>query len=146
MMTDQPSVATLPLHYFKAHVLDILIDDTFYLPPKLVVRPLFSASLRKRGYTPDVLISLIREDPTLLQAITPVVTLTFKTPRNIRLHHLALHPVLTHLIGVYQLLREEAVAHQITHYLSTVGRVIHLNHDNLDCRSENLREMKRIFE
>lgn len=133
----------LPLYYHRALVGHALVDPELHsLPPQLKWTLSLPPSLQRdyRG-RPDVLLAMLREDPSTLQRCTPTATLfVAKHTLIVRLARLALRPQCVELVQRVVHSRENLL-HDISTLTSQIHRVVHLDANKCNCQAANLREI-----
>jgi hypothetical protein len=134
----------LPLHYYSAVVGHATVDDNCEIDDKVYWKLEIPYAVRKRGYTPDVVVALLREDETLRARCHVFTTLSGLQPFNARLAKVVLTPSIIPQLNEIQFHprtnpRKEAFTYEITHALRQVDRVIFLDKNRTNCQLENLR-------
>lgn len=137
----------IPLFFYGANVGIATLDNNIFLPESVVWRPKIPGSIRSRGYTPDVLVAMLREDPIALSKCNPIYTInSYGTTYDLLLSRVGLRPALADLLTDLTNYpsaspRRSSIIIQIVSLAKSVGRVVHVNGNRCDCRSSNLREI-----
>src|SRR5690606_1686411 len=90
---------------------------------------------------PDIMLALLAEDPSVLKRCHPYSVLRLGGRQlTLRLNRLALRPQAVHLVLRTLFYREDHLD-ELSALTAPILRVIHINTNRCDCRSENLREV-----
>lgn len=139
---------TIPVHYYGQAVTQAVVDDSLVqeLDASYRFRVEVPASLRRKGFSADVIAAMIHEDETIAKLCHPVITLTGSSVINIRLSRIVLRSELVaHLNEIVATPRnnprKERLIFDCLKLTKSVNRVVFVNSDRRDCRIENLREI-----
>lgn len=139
----------LPLHYFSVEVGHALVDDDLALEPSIRWRVVLPAAVLARRHPPNVLVAMLREDPSLLPRCKVIITISGTSTYNIDLSRIVLRPEVVPMLN--ELIshpranpRKERLTYDLVHITRQVTRVVHVNKNRTDCRRENLREISNV--
>lgn len=137
-----PNIA---LHYLGFEVGRALVDPEL---ARLSSTYLWSLDLpesvrgQHRG-RPDILLALLREDPTSLAKCAPFTQIRVDglCVLTLRLSHLAMRPQLVSVLNTLHISSIPQALATLRGELSSIRRVIHLDLNRCNCQSSNLREI-----
>lgn len=131
----------LPLHHFHSHVGHAQVDDHIYADVSHLHWGIqIPKSLRKEFFRSDIMVIVLREDPSLLARCTPWIQIHDTV---IRLHRAVTSPTILKLLCEMRLTphRKDALCKLIRLELSRPHPVTYADGSRVNLQRSNLREV-----